>query len=163
MSFGDTLFKYGEVKQRGDENNVCYVKTTPVLHDNRYSFDSFFIFVSFIISYWLKMKGFTISTWILPIPICFVLTKAKRLCLSDSHVFCMLLKIARFLIYHYHLILLISVLTFVLPMLKSKLILVFLISFIILYWIAKYANIRDTTATAIKVKEDCVAANNWNE
>ena len=141
-----SLFKYGEVKQKQankvDKKKCCYPNDDmqKCSENTYYSFDTFFIFISFIISYWLKVKGFTLSTWVLPIPICFILTKAKLLCLSDSIVFCMLLKIARFIIYHYKLILIITILSIILPLLRSKTILLFLILFILLYLFAKYAN-----------------------
>ena len=140
-------FKVGEVKQRGGksmENNekkkLCYLVDDRQKKIGSYSFDTFFIFISLIISYWLKMKGFTISTWFLPIPICFLLAKAKLLCLSDSLVFCMLLKIARFIIFHYKLILIISILSFILPLFKSIVVIIFLILFVLLYVMAKYFN-----------------------
>jgi hypothetical protein len=124
----------------------------PTKSATTYSFDTFFIFISLIISYWLKMKGYTVSTWVLPIPICFVLTKAKLLCLSDSLMFCMLLKIARFLIYHYRLIIVISVLSVVLPLLKSKKVLVCLAIFIPVYLFAKYIN--NYNRSCLMVKEE---------
>jgi hypothetical protein len=99
------------------------------------------------------MKGFTISTWFLPIPICFVLAKAKLLCLSDSLVFCMLLKIARFIIYHYKLILIISILSVVLPLFKSKMVLIILILFVLLYVIAKYLNSQNNNVQMIRSGE----------
>ena len=153
-------FKFGEVKQRGgksmettDKKKMCFLVDDTQKKFGSNSFDTFFIFISLIISYWLKMKGFTISTWFLPIPICFVLAKAKLLCLSDSLVFCMLLKIARFIIYHYKLILIISILSVVLPLFKSKMVLIILILFVLLYVIAKYLNSQNNNVQMIRSGE----------
>lgn len=122
------------------ENSRIEKTSTATITKNTYSFDTFFIFISLILSYWLKIKGFTLSIWLLPLPICFLLTKAKLLCLPNSLVFCMMLKICRFFINHYRFIVLLSFITVIFPLLKNKALLILIVSIVIVYLLAKMIN-----------------------
>jgi hypothetical protein len=68
------------------------------------SHDAFFIFISLSIGYYLNLNGHSNLIWLLPFPICFIMTKFGNLKQAYSTYYCSLLKICRFLIRHYRLI-----------------------------------------------------------
>lgn len=103
------------------------------------SFDAFLVCMSLLFGYWIYLKNFSKFFVPLPILIAYVLIKTKFFCLYDSVLLSFLLKICRFLFFHYRLISFLILLSFLGPFFKFTVI-VFILVLAFFYLVAKYIN-----------------------
>jgi hypothetical protein len=113
----------------------------------RATYDSFLVFLALFFSLLLYLKGFSKLFLPSPVLVSYLIIKGNFFCLYDSTFICLLLKIFRFLVCHYKLIVFILIITFFAPFLKRSVFLL-LIVLVLVYVLAKYLNHSSSNSTS---------------
>ncbi|RNA41289.1 hypothetical protein BpHYR1_009315 [Brachionus plicatilis] len=124
---------------------ICLSRSTININQKCVSYDAFLVFTSLLITYWLFVKKF--NNFFLPLPIIssYLMIKFKLFSPNNSILVSFTLKVCRFFVCHYKLILMMLLLSALSSFLNIKFaILLFVL--ILVYIFAKFANKTSDTA-----------------
>lgn len=125
---------------------VCFSRSTVNFNQKCVSYDAFLVFTSLLMTYWLFVKKFNNLYLPMPILCSYLMIKLKLFSPNNSVLVSFTLKVCRFFVCHYKLIIVMLLVSCLSSFFNVKFVFLLFV-FILFYLFAKYTNKSDLTKT----------------